>query len=133
MTYPIAAAQTALYDVLDGDATLGTLMNGVFDHVPQETAYPYIVIGEQDAQDWPNFVGNGVQLRFTLQVFSREAGKQEVQQIIARMQILLHEASISVSGATCVLSRVVSQRVAHTLSDGETIEAGMVVQWWLQY
>ena len=39
--------QTILYSTLNGDSTLDGIVgnNKIFDHVPQDTSYPYVVLG----------------------------------------------------------------------------------------
>ncbi len=36
--------QKAIYGALTGDSTLMAMITGVHDHVPQETAFPYVTV-----------------------------------------------------------------------------------------
>ena len=42
--------QKAIYGALTGDSALMAMITGVHDHVPQDTAYPYVTIGEGAAR-----------------------------------------------------------------------------------
>ena len=43
--------QEALYSRLNGDSTLGALITGVFDAVPDDTALPIVIIGPTTTSD----------------------------------------------------------------------------------
>ena len=45
------ALQKTVFDALDGDSTLQSLVTDVFDFVPENTAFPYVKIGEETAVD----------------------------------------------------------------------------------
>ena len=83
-----------------------TLSATVHDHVPSGTSFPYIVIGEEtmtDESSTKDIDFNNFTL--TIHTFSRNRGRKEAKQIMARIYELLHTASLSVSGATHVNTR----------------------------
>ena len=45
------ALQERIYSTLNGDSTLGALITGVFDGVPDGQTLPIVVIGEQTSND----------------------------------------------------------------------------------
>ena len=51
MGYHSFDLQTIIYTTLDGDSTLDGIVgnNKIFDNVPQDTDYPYVVIGNERA------------------------------------------------------------------------------------
>ena len=67
------ALQQAIFTALDG-ATIndadGNAITGVFDDVPENTAYPYVVIGEEKATniDTKDKKGNPAQFSFRINV-----------------------------------------------------------------
>ncbi|GLC89333.1 DUF3168 domain-containing protein [Lysinibacillus piscis] len=46
MALPFVELQTAVYQRLSTDASLLNLVTGVYDHVTEETPFPYVYLGE---------------------------------------------------------------------------------------
>lgn len=83
------ALQAALHECLSGDATLGALLNGVFDFVPAKTAYPYMTIGDMSSSDVSAVEAVLTQIDVVLHVYSRGRGRKEAGDIMQRiLQIL---------------------------------------------
>lgn len=92
MSYAAAAAlQTALFQRLDGDATLATLVPGGVHDAP-EPATPqgtYVVIGLEDAIDRSDVTGPGAEHRLTIQVVSAQDGFLDAKTAAARIDALM--------------------------------------------
>ena len=61
--------QKAIFLALDGVVTVP-----IFDHVPQKTPYPYVVIGEDNFTDWSTDDKNGFQATINIHVWDRPEG-----------------------------------------------------------
>ena len=99
------ALQQAVHTALTGDATLKTLIGDparVYDHVPQDTAFPYVVIGE--ATSIPGEAEAKGQDMFeqtlTIHTWSEYWGFSEVKRIMTAIVDVLDRASLSVAGYT---------------------------------
>jgi len=46
MALPFLELQTAVYQMLSNDASLLNLVTGVYDHVTEQTPFPYVYLGE---------------------------------------------------------------------------------------
>jgi len=99
--------QKTIFTTLNGDSTItSTFSATVHDHVPQGTSFPYIVIGEETMTDessaktldFNNFT-------LTIHIFSRNRGRKEAKQIMARIYELLHNQNLSVTGANHINTR----------------------------
>ncbi len=90
--------QEAIYTALTGDAPLMAMISGVHDHVPQDTAFPYITIGASTAREWGAAAVDGVESTLILHVWSRSRGRKEVKQITAEIHRVLHDADLTVTG-----------------------------------
>ena len=99
--------QKTIFNTLNGDNTISsTFIATVHDHVPQGTSFPYIVIGEETMTDessaktldFNNFT-------LTIHIFSRNRGRKEAKQIMARIYELLHNQNLSVTGANHINTR----------------------------
>ena len=99
--------QKTIFTTLNGDNTItSTFSATVHDHVPQGTSFPYIVIGEETMTDessaktldFNNFT-------LTIHIFSRNRGRKEAKQIMARIYELLHNQNLSVTGAYHINTR----------------------------
>ena len=79
-------------------ATLNGSIAGVdiYDDVPYtpdgkpNVQFPYVTIGEGDAEQWDNDSDIGMQVFVDLHIWSRKAGMREAKQIIGNIRALLH-------------------------------------------
>ena len=99
------ALQQTIFTALDG-ATIndvdGNSITGVFDDVPENTAYPYIVIGEETATNIDTKDKDAHEHTLTIHVWSQYRGRKEIKNIMSSVYTTLHNASITVSGASLV-------------------------------
>jgi hypothetical protein len=120
--------QTALFNRLDGDSTLDGLVgnNKIFDDVPQGTAYPYVVIGEETAINSGSKTLDGCEYTLTIHVWSRYRGRKEVKSIMERIYTLLNDYDMVVSGASLVNLR---QEFEQVLMDVDGITRHGVIRF----
>lgn len=100
--------QKMVYQALAADQGLDHFVRGrIFDDVPQEEHFPYVVIGEDDARPWGNDCTNGLESLITIHAFSRYAGRMEAKDIGAAIYRVLHNAKLmdnsGVYAAVCTL------------------------------
>ena len=94
--------QEAIFSRLNGDSTLGDLITGVFDGVPDDTALPVVVIGPSTTSDDGSKTLDARDYIFNVDVFSDYRGMKEAKNILQRVYTLLHEVDVSVSGANLI-------------------------------
>jgi hypothetical protein len=89
--------QKAAYAALAGAAPLTGLIGNeaIYDHVPQDAAFPYVVIDETRLADWSTGTEHGSEHLLTLHVWSRYRGKRETYQIGDAIRTALDEAELS--------------------------------------
>lgn len=99
--------QKSIYAKLNTDSTITTTYSAtVHDHVSSGTAFPYVVIGEEtNTDDSSSKDIDFNEFTLTIHTFSRNRGRKEAKQIMARIYTLLHKASLTVTGATHVNTR----------------------------
>ncbi len=116
--------QASMYTAVQADTSLTALLaNRVFDYVPEESAFPYIVLGDAFAEPFDTQIGRGLNIRLTLQSFSRYQGMQEIKQIMQAVYDLLHEKNDwSIAGQSVISCRFVSSRTIVD-KDGKTRSA----------
>lgn len=102
---PLGPIQDAVYGVLSGDATLGALISGVFDEVPEGTPYPYVTLGEALEQPDNAHDRFGRQSVLTLHVWSLHRGFSEANAIASRVVALLDHNPLTVVGRHHVVTR----------------------------
>lgn len=119
---PVWELQKSLYSALSGDATLMAMISGVFSHVPQDTAFPYIKFDNISAKDWSTKSNIGIQASLPIFVFSQALGDKEVLNIMAEVKRILDDARLSMSGCTMVGLKFSDVRVSQ-LNDGVTWQA----------
>jgi len=107
---PGNALQKGLYDRLTGYAALTSALGGpkVYDHVPQGTAAPYVVIGADTVLDGDTRTQSGWECTVTIHAWDFEkAGRKSVKTLLSHLYDALHqqEATITVTGFTLVQVR----------------------------
>ena len=100
--------QQGLHAALSGDAALQALLGDparIFDQVPQDSAFPYLVIGEDTTGPFDTKTESGMEHRLTIHSWSRYRGLKETKQLMAAVTAALDGAGLSVSGHELVLIR----------------------------
>ena len=98
MTWGPTQVQKRIYEVLSADATLTGLVNGIYDHVPQEQDFPFITIGEAAYTDRGSYTTEGWTGTITINVWAQNYGRLQVQNINAEIDRLLHCQDLSMDG-----------------------------------
>jgi hypothetical protein len=93
------AVQTAIFTKLSADATL-TGKAAIKDHVAEEQALPYVVIGDDDELDWSTFARIGRDVAVTIHIWSSYQGWKEAASILSDVIRLLDypAAPLSITG-----------------------------------
>lgn len=98
---------------------LATIGHPVYDHVPQVSAYPYIVIGDDTSIPFDTDASVGSESTLTIHVWSQYRGRLEVKDILEQIYDKLNRADIAVSG--CHLVECVAEfQETYLESDGLT-------------
>ena len=111
--------QQAVYGALTGDSTLMAMITGVHDHVPQETAFPYVTMGESTTRDWRTGGVVGAEVTLVLHIWSRSRGRKQIKQIMSEIRRILEGATLTIAGHALVWLRFTSSQ-ANQDPDGLT-------------
>ena len=95
------ALQTTIYNALIGNSPLTTKLGGnkIYDFVPESTSFPYVKIGTGSGTDNGTKSEKGSDYTLVIDTFSRYRGSKEIKEIMSLIYDVLHESSLSVSGA----------------------------------
>ena len=93
----LSEVQTAIYSKLTGDGTLMAQVTGVFDSgaVPENQAFPYITLGDTTEAPDNAFGTRGYDDTLTLHIWSDALGFKECHIILARMNTLLDQQTLT--------------------------------------
>lgn len=97
--------QQAIFSKLNGASLVdydGSAITGVFDDVPEQTNYPYVVIGEETATEAGTKDVDAHEHTLTIHVWSQYRGLQDIKKIMQQIYTQLHNTAITVSGANLV-------------------------------
>lgn len=76
----------------------------VYDHVPQDAVFPYVVIGEGEAREFDTDTEIGQEHVVTIHHFDQASGRLSVKRMQKRTYDALHDVSLSLeTGAALVL------------------------------
>lgn len=97
--------QAAIYNRLASDTALASLGFAVYDDVPQGSAYPFIIVGEESSTDDGGKDYQALNRSIIVHTFSRYAGSKETKDALAIVYDLLHEQPLTVTDQQVVLLR----------------------------
>ena len=78
----------------------------VYDDVPEDAEFPYIVVGDGSSIPFDTKDTNGSEASVVVHSWSRFDGREEVKQIMGEIYDLLHEAEFGVQGHDTILCLV---------------------------
>lgn len=120
--------QSALYAKLTENSPLCALLaagaGSVYDSVPPDAAFPYIVIGAMQSAPEDTQTTEAHDIRLTLHIYSREDGQREAKRIMAACADALEDGALNVAGHVVVLCRQTGT-VCGLAADGRTRHAQM--------
>lgn len=108
--------QQAIYTKLTSDTTLKSMVKGVFDAVPQNQPFPYIVIGEATEVPFNTFGRVGRDSTFTIHIWSQYNGFREALSILEEMNRILDGTTLNLPDLSLVY---IVYENAFTLVDGD--------------
>lgn len=117
--------QEAIYAALTGDVTLMALITGVYADIQQpnlpedDSAFPYVVIGQDSLATFDTKTENGVQALAQIDVWSRQNNLTEAKDVGTAVYNILQKGSLTITGAHHILTRAVGQDYS-TDPDGHT-------------
>lgn len=85
--------QAAIYTALSGNIT-----PAVYDHVPEDSTFPYVVIGEDLANEFDTDTEQGYETLITFHIWSRYRGKKEIKDTDKEIYDMLHRQDLTISG-----------------------------------
>lgn len=97
MSNPGWDLQKAAYAALIADSALLSLLGGnrIYDDVPQNAAFPYVVIDQMRVNDWSTGTERGSEHILMLHVWSRYDGKREAYEIADAIRERLDDAELA--------------------------------------
>jgi hypothetical protein len=117
------SVRAAIYGLLSADATLGALLastTAVYDEeAPAEAAYPMVIFNRQSGQrDW-TFAGEPMRPEMWLvKAVTHARSASTAEAIDARLETLLNDAGLSITGSTLLYLRRESD-VKYSERDGQ--------------
>lgn len=114
MSEPSTALQVALYSALDT-----ALSCSVYDHVPQDSAFPYVTIDYEESFDYDYLTGRKDNRYIYISVWSQYRGQKEVKEIMATIDGALHNKRFTLTTGSVAKMRVLSKRTNRDM-DGIT-------------
>lgn len=122
MSEPSVAVQTAIYTALQGLSAAD-----VYDAVPQGAAYPYVVIDSTLIMADDPLASRRDERIIYLSVWSQYRGQKEVLEIMAEIDALLHQQSLSLSTGRMVRSYV-KDKITNRDADNLTFQGRVTLR-----
>ena len=120
-TSPVLALKASILARLGGDGILRSLLGGarIYDKTPRGQPFPFATFGTFIASDNSTSSDRGHETRLDMLVFSRDGSTKEALLIADRIEALLHDAGLVLTGHRLVNLALVDSDTALE-RDGET-------------
>lgn len=115
--------QKAIFATLAADAVLTGLIGAgkIFDDVPRDAEFPYVVFGPGMELDWSDSTSAGHEHRLVLHVWSRHSGRRQIYEVMDAVRTALHERALVPEGHRLINLRH-ERSEARRDEDGETYQ-----------
>jgi hypothetical protein len=112
--------QQTIYEVLAHDILLQELNVGIFDEVPENEPFPFIVLGDTITQPFDIFEQTDHEATFLLHIFDQDFGMKYLETIMDQIDVLFDKQTLPLAEPYhCVSCRQESAQVMRE-SDGLT-------------
>lgn len=105
MSYALTALQEAVQAKLSASPALAALLGSplqLYDYVPPAAIFPRVVYGDQTALALDTKTSTGLEVTFTLLVYSRARGRRELRAIESALYTALHQQPLTLGAASLV-------------------------------
>lgn len=94
---PELALQKAVVAALEAAPAFVALVGrgAIYDRLIDRADFPYVVLAEMTTLDWSTQTEPGTEHVFTIEVWSKAAGKREVEEIAAVIRTVLHDQALA--------------------------------------
>lgn len=105
--------QKDIYAALIGNATLMAKINGVFDFIPDNQAFPFVRIGDIEFLDWGTQTFDGFEATIIIDLWHRPSsrGKAPLHSIMHDIYTTLHKNVFSIPNYSTMVSRFISSNI----------------------
>lgn len=102
--------QKAIFQRLSSDPSVTGLVTGVFDHVPNDQAFPYIQLGDPNMLPFDTKTSSGEEIAFVIHAWSQYPGKKEAYDILNACLKSITLSPLSIEGGFSIV-RVERQQI----------------------
>lgn len=109
--------QIGVYNALNADATLGGLIQGIYDNPTQvadpsdNSAFPFVTLSDFTSVPWDTDTEKGFDADVTIHVWSRAHHSLEAKQIQDAIYDVLHRGTISITNHAFIACDYITQTV----------------------
>lgn len=109
--------QLAVFNALNGDATIDGLVEGIYDNPTQvadpsdNSAFPFITLSDMTSTPWDTDTERGTDAVVTVHVWSRAEHALEVKQIQDAIENVLHRGTLSITNQVFIGSDYINQQI----------------------
>lgn len=90
--------QGAVQQAIFGALVAQPGMPPVYDDVPEDSAFPYVVIGDDTSIEFDDDCGSGADSTLTIHAWSTYKGRAEAKQILDLIYRTLHRSNLVIAG-----------------------------------
>ena len=115
----------AIYTALTGSTTLMAKISGVFNEVPQNQNFPYVVIGDSDLTEtkFNTFGRRGKDTRIYIHIHSLYKGDKEILDIADEIDVVLDWQDLTVTSNAHILTSNEGTQILREEDDSKNIKA----------
>lgn len=104
-TIALIDLQAKIYNVLKNDHFVVQQGAGVYDHAPDNAAYPFFEIGDDQFNSWDSHTFDGFEVEMTIHTWTQGQGKRQCKELMSRLYELLHNTDLSLNSQKTVALR----------------------------